>query len=82
MNDRRTLYHQYTRGDIPFNVFCTMLDQCTQDFQCMVIKTSTGQMFSYKAQQHEFMIPSPIREPIASKPTWAGVWSRLTRLFI
>lgn len=56
--NRKKIYDAYA-GMIPsFDHFCNILDACTQNFECMVIKTSgnstnlSDQIFWYKAQAH------------------------------
>jgi hypothetical protein len=59
VKNRRKLYEDYC-GMIPsFDHFCNILDACTQNHECLVIKTSGGsndirdQVFWYKAQPHD-----------------------------
>jgi hypothetical protein len=58
MKNRKKIYDDYG-GAIPsFDVFCNILDACTQNHECLVIKTSTNstdirdQIFWYKAEAH------------------------------
>lgn len=57
--NRKKIYDAYC-GMIPsFDHFCNILDACTQNHECLVIKTSgnsselSDQVFWYKAQAHE-----------------------------
>lgn len=57
--NRKRIYDAYA-GMIPsFDHFCNILDSCTQDHECLVIKTSGNssdlrdQVFWYKADAHE-----------------------------
>lgn len=56
--NRKKIYDSYA-GMLPsFDHFCNILDACTQDHECMVIKTSGNssdlrdQVFWYKAEHH------------------------------
>ncbi len=56
--NKRKIYDDYA-GMVPnFNYFCNILDACTKDHECLVIKTSGNsteineQLFWYKAEQH------------------------------
>jgi hypothetical protein len=58
IKNRKKIYEDYA-GMIPsFDYFCNILDACTQNFECMVIKTSGNstdlrdQVFWYKAEAH------------------------------
>lgn len=58
LKNRRKIYDDYA-GMIPsFDYFCNILDSCTQDHECLVIKTSGNsndireQVFWYKADAH------------------------------
>lgn len=58
LKNRRKIYDDYA-GMIPsFDHFCNILDACTQDHECLVIKTSGNsndlrdQVFWYKAEYH------------------------------
>lgn len=57
--NRKKLYDNYC-GMIPsFDHFCNILDSCTQDHECLVVKSSGNstdlkdQIFWYKAQPHD-----------------------------
>ena len=66
LKNRRKIYDDYC-GMIPdFNYFCNILDACTQDHECLVVKTSTNsndlreQVFWYKAEaHHNFQVGHP-----------------------
>jgi len=58
LKNRRKIYDDYC-GMIPtFDHFCNILDSCTQDYECLVVKTSANtndlrdQVFWYKADPH------------------------------
>lgn len=59
IKNRKNIYEGYA-GAIPtFDHFCNILDSCTQNHECLVIKTSGNstdlkdQVFWYKASEHE-----------------------------
>ncbi|NBU33747.1 hypothetical protein EB118_12205 [bacterium] len=59
IKNRKKIYDDYA-GMIPsFDHFCNILDSCTQNHECLVIKTSSNstdlkdQIFWYKAEPHE-----------------------------
>jgi len=59
IKNRKTIYDDYA-GMVPtFEHFCNILDSCTQDHECLVIKTSghsndlRDQIFWYKASSHD-----------------------------
>lgn len=59
IKNRKNIYEGYA-GMIPtFDHFCNILDSCTQNHECLVIKTSGNstdlkdQVFWYKASEHE-----------------------------
>lgn len=66
LKNRRKIYDDYC-GMIPsFTHFCNILDACTQDHECLVVKTSTNsndlreQIFWYKADaHHNFQVGHP-----------------------
>ena len=59
INNRRRLYDNYAGMFPTFEVFCTVMDQCTNDYECLVINNTTksnkleDQIFWYKANAHE-----------------------------
>jgi hypothetical protein len=59
VKNRKKIYDDYA-GMLPsFDYFCNILDSCTRDHECLVIKTSGNsndlrdQLFWYKAQEHD-----------------------------
>ena len=59
VKNRKKIYDDYC-GMVPsFDYFCNILDACTQNHECLVIKTSTNstdirdQIFWYKAEAHQ-----------------------------
>lgn len=64
--NRKKIYDDYG-GCVPsFDYFCNILDACTQNHECLVIKTSGNstelkdQIFWYKAEQHDkFQVGHP-----------------------
>lgn len=66
LKNRRKIYDDYC-GMIPsFDYFCNILDACTQDHECLVVKTSSNsndlreQVFWYKADAHlNFQVGHP-----------------------
>ena len=58
ISNRKRIYEQYAGIFPTFEMFCTVFDNCTDDYECMVIdNTSTSskledQVFWYKADQH------------------------------
>jgi hypothetical protein len=58
VRNRRIIYENYC-GFLPtFEVFCTILDQCTESYECLVVSMSTksnrveDQLFWYRARDH------------------------------
>lgn len=63
---RKRLYDLYAGMFPTFDVFCQVLDQCTQNFECLVIDLKSkstrieDQVFYYKAEPHEsFRVCAP-----------------------
>lgn len=59
INNRKILHQNYGAVIPKFEMFCTILDECTQDYQCLVVKTTgilkntiESQVFYYKAVDH------------------------------
>jgi hypothetical protein len=58
LSNRRRLFEQYAGMFPTFEVFCTVMDQCTQNFECLVINNNASsdriedQVYWYKADQH------------------------------
>jgi hypothetical protein len=66
MSNRRKIYENYGSVFPSFEFFCQIMDQCTQDYECLVINNTTQSnkledaVFWYKAEIHgEFRIGSP-----------------------
>lgn len=66
MNNRRRLYENYGSAFPSFEFFCQMMDQCTQNYECIVINNNTQSnkledtIFWYKAEiQGEFKLGAP-----------------------
>lgn len=59
INNRKKIYEQYAGMFPSFDVFCQVMDQCTEDFNCLVINNNSksnkleDQVFWYKAAPHE-----------------------------
>lgn len=81
MNNRKILYDNYAGMFATFDDFCQVLNQCTNDFECLVIDNTstsnslTDQVFWYKAEkQPDFKMCKPGYWTISSqmtKPTGA-----------
>ena len=63
MNNRKRLYEHYAGMFPSFEIFCQVMDACTEDFNCLVINNNAksnkleDQVFWYKAEPHsEFKI--------------------------
>ena len=63
MNNRKRLYEHYAGMFPSFEIFCQVMDACTEDFNCLVINNNAksnkleDQVFWYKAAPHtEFKI--------------------------
>lgn len=58
INNRRRIYENYASMFPTFDMFCTIMDQCTENFECLVIKICASsnrlqdQVFWYKASIH------------------------------
>lgn len=66
INNRRKLYDQYAGMFPDFDSFCQVMNQCTENFECLVIDNNAksnkleDQVFWYKAAPHnDFRICSP-----------------------
>lgn len=67
VNMRKRLFEHYTGGMFPtFDIFCKVMDNCTEDYECLVINNKSrsskleDQVFWYKAEEHEpFKIGAP-----------------------
>ena len=58
-SNRKRLYDHYAGMFPTFEMFCTVMDKCTQNYECIVIDNSTRsnnieeQVFWYKADIHK-----------------------------
>lgn len=66
IKNRKKIYDDYGSCLPTFDYFCNILDACTQNHECLVIKTSTNstdirdQIFWYKAEaHHNFKVGHP-----------------------
>jgi hypothetical protein len=66
VSNRRRLYENYAGMFPTFDCFCQVMDQCTEDYNCLVIYNNAksnkleDQVFWYKASPHEkFRIGAP-----------------------
>jgi hypothetical protein len=66
LSNRKRIYENYAGMFPTFDVFCQVMDQCTENFECLVIDNSANsnrledQVFWYKADQHpDFRIGAP-----------------------
>ena len=59
ISNRRRIYDNYAGMFPTFEAFCTVMDQCTENFECLVIKNCAksnklhDQIFWYKAESHK-----------------------------
>ena len=59
VKNRRTLYEHYAGMFPTFDMFCSTMDQCTENYECLVIDNTAksnkieDQVFWYKADAHE-----------------------------
>ena len=59
MSNRKRLYEQYAGMFPSFDFFCQVMDQCTENFECIVINNNAksnkleDQVFWYKAEPHD-----------------------------
>lgn len=57
--NRRKIYENFAGVFPTFDVFCQVMDQCTENFECLVIHTNSksnkieDQVFWYKAETHD-----------------------------
>ena len=69
VSNRKRLYEHYAGMFPNFEMFCQVMDQCTENFECLVIHNNAksnklaDQVFWYKAEPHEDI-------KIGSKPFW------------
>jgi len=58
INNRKRIYDNYAGMFPTFDVFCQVMDQCTENFECLVINNNAksnqleDQVFWYKAEPH------------------------------
>ena len=58
VSNRRKLYEHYAGMFPTFEIFCQVMDQCTEDYNCLVIHNNAksnkleDQVFWYKAEKH------------------------------
>ena len=59
VSNRKRLYEHYAGMFPTFEIFCQVMDQCTEDFNCLVINNNAksnkleDQVFWYKADPHD-----------------------------
>ena len=59
VSNRKRLYDQYAGMFPSFEIFCQVMDQCTENFECLVINNNAksnkleDQVFWYKADMHK-----------------------------
>lgn len=59
IKNRKKIYENYASMFHSFEMFCTVMDQCTENFECLVIQINSDsnrlqdQVFWYKASKHE-----------------------------
>ncbi len=59
VSNRKRLYEQYAGMFPTFEIFCQVMDQCTENFECLVINNNAksnkleDQVFWYKADMHK-----------------------------
>jgi len=59
INNRKRIYENYASMFPSFEMFCMVMDQCTENHECLVIKINSNsnkledQVFWYKATQHD-----------------------------
>ena len=59
VSNRKRLYEHYAGMFPTFDMFCTVMDKCTENFECLVIHNGSksnkieDQVFWYKAEEHE-----------------------------
>jgi len=65
-SNRKRLYEQYAGMFPTFDIFCQVMDQCTENYECVVINNNAksnkleDQVFWYKAEEHnEFQLGAP-----------------------
>ena len=59
VSNRRRIYEHYAGMFPTFDIFCKIMDECTENFECLVIHNNSksnkieDQVFWYKAESHE-----------------------------
>lgn len=66
LNNRRRIYENYGSAFPSFEFFCQVMDQCTQNYECLVVSNNTQSnklediIYWYKAEIHgEFRVGAP-----------------------
>ena len=66
VSNRKRLYEHYAGMFPSFEIFCQVMNQCTENFECLVINNNAksnkleDQVFWYKADEHEpFILGAP-----------------------
>ena len=66
VSNRKRLYEHYAGMFPSFEIFCQVMDQCTENYECLVINNNAksnkleDQVFWYKADSHEpFILGAP-----------------------
>jgi hypothetical protein len=66
LNNRKRIYENYASAFPSFEFFCQIMDQCTQNYECLVIDNTSQSnklediVFWYKAEMHgDFRIGAP-----------------------
>lgn len=66
VNNRKRIYDNYAGMFATFDIFCQVMDQCTENYECLVIHNNAksnrieDQVFWYKAEPHShFRIGAP-----------------------
>ena len=66
VSNRKRLYEHYAGMFPTFEIFCQVMDQCTENYECLVINNNAksnkleDQVFWYKAEPHEaFVLGAP-----------------------
>jgi hypothetical protein len=73
-SNRRRIYEHWAGVFSDFKTFCSVLDQCTENYECLVIDNTSKSnriediVFWYKASAHEnFRLGAPVFWHLASK---------------
>ena len=66
LNNRKRIYENYGSAFPSFEFFCQVMDQCTQNYECLVVSNNTQSnkiediIYWYKAEMHgDFRIGAP-----------------------